>query len=90
MSTRHTHHGYSIHPARHHTHGRRHALQRQLLGIVLIVVGSVWLYLRLTGRIGHLPSPIWWVEGILALLEGFSDGGLALAVPQAGCGMLAT
>ena len=90
MHTRHTYQDHPVHPAGHHTLGQRQARRRQVLGILLIIVGSVWLYLRLTGRVGHLPSPIWWVEGIVAMLERFSSGDLALSVPQAACSMLAT
>ena len=73
MNMGHTHEDYPIHPAGHHTPGRRQARLRHLLGIVLIVVGSIWLCLRLTGVVGDLPLPI----------------RLALSVPLAACGMLA-
>ena len=89
MNTRHTHQDYSVHPAGHHTPGRRQARRRQVLGILLIVVGSVWLGLRLTGLVGDLPLPIRWVEGIVGMLELFNTGDPALSVPQAACGMLA-
>ncbi len=86
MSTRHIHQDYPVHPTGHHTLRQRQARRRQLLGILLIVVGSLWLLLRLTGQV---PSPIWWMEGIVAMLEGFSAGDLALSGLQAACGMLA-
>ncbi len=85
MSTRHIHQDYSVHPAGHQTLHQRQARRRHLLGILLIVVGSLWLLLRLTGQV---PSPIWWMEGIVAMLERFSTGDLALSGLQAACGML--
>ena len=86
MNTPHIHKDYPVHPAGHHTLRQRQARRRQLLGILLIVVGNVWLFLRLTGQV---PSPIWWMEGIIAMLEGFRTGDLALSGLQAACGMLA-
>ena len=86
MSTRHIHQDYPVHLAGHHTLHQRQARRRQLLGILLIVVGGLWLFLRLTGQV---PSPIWWVEGIVTMLEHFSAGDLALSRLQAACGMLA-
>ena len=86
MSTRHIHQDYPVHPAGHHTLCQRQARRRQLLGILLIVVGSLWLFLRLTGQV---PSPSWWMEGMVAMLEGFSTGDLVLSWLQAACGMLA-
>ena len=90
MNMGHTHQDYLVNPAGHYALGRRQARRRQLLGIVLIIVGSVWLCLRLTGRVGELPLPICWVAETVATLERFSIGELALSVPQAACGMLAT
>ncbi len=86
MNTPHIHKDYPVHPACYNTLGQRQARRRQLLGILLIVVGSLWLFLRLTGQV---PSPIWWMEGIIAMLERFSAGDLALSGLQAACGMLA-
>ncbi len=86
MSTRHMHQDYPVHPKGHHTLRQRQARRRPQLGNLLIVVGSLWLFLRLTGQV---PSPIWWMEGIVAMLEGFSAGDLALSGLQAACGMLA-
>ena len=73
MNIGHTHQDYPIRPAGRHAPSWRQARVRQLLGIVLIVVGSIWLCLRLTGVVGDLPLPI----------------RLALSVPLAACGMLA-
>ena len=90
MNTRHTHQDYPVHPAGHRTLGRRQARRRQLLGILLIVVGSVWLCLRLSGRAGAVPLPIGRVEGTVAMVERFNTGDLALSVPHAVYGMPAT
>ncbi len=75
MNTRHTHQAYPVYPTGRRPLGRRQARLRRLLGILLIVVGSVWFCLRLTGLVGDLSSP-------------FDTAGFVLSVPQAVCGML--
>lgn len=48
--------------SREHQHdldlARRYTGRRRTLAVVLIVVGSVWLCLRIMGVIGDLPTPI--------------------------------
>lgn len=83
MNTQHTHQNYSIQPAARHTLSQRQARRRQRLGIVLIVVGSLWLGLRMLGWISDVPSPIGWLADSVGLLERFTSGNLALA-----CGIL--
>ncbi len=89
MNTPYTHQDYPVHPASDHALVRRQARRRRLLGLVLIVVGSAWLWLRLTGQVGDLPLPIRWMEEPLGLFERFDTVNLALSLPQAACGMLA-
>ena len=47
---------------------RCYARRRRILGILLIVIGSVWLGLRVTGSIGDLPSPVDWVAGTVVMV----------------------
>ncbi len=55
MDTRHSRHNYPVHPVGYHAPGRPRAHRRRLLGLLLIVVGSAWLWLRLIGWVGDLP-----------------------------------
>ena len=89
MNTRYTHQDYLVHPAGQNALDRLQARRRQLLGILLIVVGTAWFCLRLTGVVGDWPWPIRLVEGTIAMIERLSAGAFALSVPQAACGMLA-
>ncbi len=84
MNTLHPHQDYPMLPAGHHALGRQQAHRRRWLGIVLIITGSVWLCLRLTGQVGDMPLLIGWTEGTIAMVERFTSGALA----QAACGML--
>lgn len=88
MKTRHVHSHYPVPAADWQPLGRRQAHRRRLLGLLLIVVGSVWLWLRLIGWVGDLRLPIDWVEGTFGMLDRLNTGELALFVPQAACGML--
>ena len=88
MNTRHAHQNYPVHPAGRHALSRSQARRRRLLGTLLIVVGSTWFWLRLIGWVGDLPMLIDLVEGTVLMLGRFDAGDVALAVPQAACGML--
>ena len=88
MNTPHAHQNYPVHVAGRHALSRSQARQRRLLGILLIVFGRVWFWLRLIGWVGDLPSPFGWLVGTIATAGHFNAGDVALAVPQAACGML--
>jgi hypothetical protein len=88
MNTRHAHQNYPVHVAGRHALSQSQARRRRLLGTLLIVVGSTWFWLRLNGWVGDLPMLIDLVEGTVLMLGCFDAGDVALAVPQAACGML--
>ncbi len=88
MNTRHAHQNYPVHVAGRHALSRSQARRRRLLGTLLIVVGSTWFWLRLIGWVGDLPTPFGWLVGTIAMADHFNAGDVALAVPQAACGML--
>ena len=46
---------------------------RRRIGLLLLLVGSAWLGLSLTGHAADLPFPIRWLDVISSLL-GFLDG----------------
>jgi|GEM_PF-4204891 len=88
MNTQYTSQDYPIQPVGRHVLWQRQARRRQLLGVLLIIVGGVWLGLLLTGSVGDGTSPIDWVRGSVALLENFNNPVLVLAAALGGCGML--
>ena len=55
MNTPHTHQDYPIQLVGYHTRSLPQTRRRRLLGLILIVVGSDWLWLRLIGWVGDLP-----------------------------------
>ncbi len=56
MNTPRAHQDYPIQPVGHHMPDLSQARRRRLLGLLLIVVGSAWLWLRLIGWVGDLPT----------------------------------
>src|SRR4028118_1495559 len=90
MNIQRTDQDYPLYATVEYTLAQRQARRRQRLGIMLIVVGSLWLCLRLTGWVGDLPLPIYyWMEEAMSMLKRFSVNSLALSVPEAAYGMLA-
>ncbi len=81
MNTRYTHQDDPVHSVGHRALGRRQARWRQLLGILLIVAGTVWLYLRVTGQIGNVPMPIDWMEEIVDMMGRITIGDSTGSVP---------
>lgn len=88
MSTRDTDLDYPIYAAAAPARGRSQIYRRRRLGMLLIVAGSAWLWLRMIGWVGDGPMLIGWGAGSGALIERFVAGGLAPAVSAAACGML--
>jgi fatty acid desaturase len=64
------------------------ARRRQLLGIVLIAVGSVWFWLRATGQIGDFPLPICWFDIPAVILHTFNVGCHGTFMSEGAYGML--
>ncbi len=65
MNTPHSHQSYPIQPLNQRANGRPQARRRRLLGLLLIVVGTTWLWLRLIGWVGDLPLLLGAEEAIL-------------------------
>lgn len=86
MNARYTHQEYPIHPAERHSRHRRQVYRRRRLGMLLIVAGSAWLWLRMIGWVGDMP--LCWAEGTGAMLAHFCAGDFARPAPRAACGML--
>jgi hypothetical protein len=63
--------------------------RRRWLGIVLIIVGSIWASLLLDGKVGASPLVVEQVAEAWAMLESLAAGDSALAIVPAAYGMLA-
>ncbi len=90
MNTWHTHHDHLVHPAQQPTLAMQQARRRRLLGLVLIVVGSIWFGLRLTGWAGDMYLPTVWMEGTGLIVQHLNHGEQAQFVVLAAYGMLTT
>lgn len=88
MTTHYPQQDYSIQPVNHTSPSQQQAHRRQLLGALLVGVGGLWFYLRLTNQIGDVFMPICWVGGPSAILHHFSIGCDAPSLPQIAYGML--
>ncbi len=85
MNTLNTQHEYPIYPTNQDALRQRQAERRQMLGLLLIVVGATWLFLRLWGGVGDILLPITW----LTRAEHCTIGGWPQSVGMTVCGMLA-
>ena len=90
MTTHYPRQDYPIQPVNHSSIGEPEARRRQLLGALLVGVGSFWFYLRLTGQLGDVSMPICWVEGPAAILDHFNIGCDVPSLPLTTYGMLTT
>lgn len=64
--------------------------RRKLLGVVLIIIGSVWLGLSLSGAWDESAMPIDWIVAMTPTVARIPAELLLLSIALVACGMLAT